>query len=101
MNSFTEFISKMNSYKHHALLLVSKQFENAGFPEQHFRTLVKEFCGIELFHNNESSAFEIASYHQDIFIADRQRKILRIEDLSKIKELVLYQPTEGKKGYFS
>ena len=99
MNSFPEFIANIKEYKHHAILLVSKQFEN-GFPEDHFPTLVKEISGIELFQSNESSPFEIAANHNDIFIADRQRKILRIEDLAKIKELVLYQPSEGKRRLF-
>lgn len=100
MNSFPEFIANIKKYKHHALLLVSKQFENAGFPEVHFRTLVKEICGIELFQSEDVSVFDIATNHNDIFVADRHRKILRIEDLAKIKELVLYQPSEGKRRLF-
>jgi DNA polymerase III subunit delta' len=100
MNSFSEFIANIKEYKHHAILLVSKQFENTGFPETHFHTLVKEICGINLFHSNEASVFEIAANHNDIFIADRQRKILRIEDLAQIRELVLYQPSEGRRRLF-
>ncbi len=100
MNSFPEFIANIKEYKHHALLLVSKQFENTGFPEVHFHTLVKEICGIDLFHSKDASVFEIASNHNDIFVADRQRKILRIEDLAQIKELVLYQPSEAKRRLF-
>jgi DNA polymerase III subunit delta' len=100
MNSFLEFIANIKEYKHHAILLVSKQFENTGFPEDHFRTLVKEISGVELFLSNEASVFEIAANHNDIFVADRKRKILRIEDLARIKELVLYQPSEGKRRLF-
>lgn len=96
MNSFQEFIGNIKEYKHHALLLISKQFESTEFPEQHFKTLVKELTGIELFQTNNASLFDIAANHNDIFIADRSRKILRIEDLAQIKEFVLYQPSEGK-----
>ena len=100
MNSFQEFIEQIHDYKHHALLLISKQFENSEFPEQHFKTLVKEISGIELFQTKETSIFDIAAHHNDIFIADRTRKTLRIEDLAQIKELVLYQPSEGKRRLF-
>ncbi|APJ03983.1 hypothetical protein [Silvanigrella aquatica] len=100
MNSFQEFITKINDYKHHALLLVSKQFENAEFPPAQFYTLIKEICGIALYQNNDVSVFEMAAQHHDIFIADRHRKILRIEDLEKIKDLVLYQPSEAKRRLF-
>lgn len=100
MITFQEFIENKKYSKHHAIILISKQFEESGFPEAHFRTLVKETCGIELFHNNEVSAFEIAQNHNDIFIADRHRKILRIEDLVKIKELSFYQPSEGNRRLF-
>jgi DNA polymerase III delta prime subunit len=100
MNSFEEFIKNIQDYKHHALLLVCKQFENMSFPEEHFKTLVKEISGVALFQTNDVSFFDIAASHNDIFIADRTRKILRIEDLAKIKELVLYQPSEGKRRLF-
>jgi len=100
MNSFEEFMKNIQDYKHHALLLVCKQFENMSFPEEHFKTLVKEISGVELFQTNDISLFDIAASHNDIFIADRTRKILRIEDLAKIKELVLYQPSEGKRRLF-
>lgn len=100
MNSFEEFMKNIQDYKHHALLLVCKQFENMSFPEEHFKTLVKEISGVELFQTNDVSLFDIAASHNDIFIADRTRKILRIEDLAKIKELVLYQPSEGKRRLF-
>ncbi|KAB8033292.1 hypothetical protein [Fluviispira multicolorata] len=100
MKTFNEFILNIKNNKHHALLFVSRQFENNDFPEEHFRTLVKETCEIELFKSENTSAFEIASSHPDIFIADRQRKILRIEDLSKIKDLSLYQPNEGTHRFF-
>ena len=100
MNSFEEFIKNIQDYKHHALLLVCKQFENMSFLEEHFKTLVKEISGVALFQTNDVSLFDIAASHNDIFIADRTRKILRIEDLAKIKELVLYQPSEGKRRLF-
>ncbi|WP_397600801.1 hypothetical protein [Silvanigrella sp.] len=100
MNSFEEFMKNIQDYKHHALLLVCRQFENMSFPEEHFKTLVKEISGVELFQTNDVSLFDIAASHNDIFIADRTRKILRIEDLAKIKELVLYQPSEGKRRLF-
>lgn len=100
MNSFEEFMKNIQDYKHHALLLVCKQFENMSFPEEHFKTLVKEISGVALFQTNDVSLFDIAASHNDIFIADRTRKILRIEDLAKIKELVLYQPSEGKRRLF-
>lgn len=95
MSSFAEFVANIKFYRHHALLLISKQFDGSGFPEQYFATLAKELCGIELFQNPSASIFEVAATHQDIFIADRQRKTLRLEELEKIKELIYYQPTEG------
>ncbi|WP_186644978.1 hypothetical protein [Fluviispira vulneris] len=100
MKTFHEFIANIKNIKHHALLLVSRQFENNDFSDEHFRLLIKASCDIELFKSENTSAFEIASNHSDIFIADRQRKILRIEDLKAIKELSLYQPNEGTRRLF-
>lgn len=97
MISFEEFIQNTIYYRHHAFLFVSKHFETHGLPENDFRLLLKHLADIELINSKEGNIFEIAAHHNDIFVADRTRKILRLEDLSKIKELILYQPSEGKR----
>ena len=57
MSSFAEFVANIKFYRHHALLLISKQFDGSGFPEQYFATLAKELCGIELLFYNSSNGF--------------------------------------------
>jgi hypothetical protein len=100
MISFSELILKKNNYKHHALLLISKQFEHSEITSKEFRSFAQEFCGIKLHDDEKTSSFEMAQYHPDIFIADRQKKTLTISDLEKIKELSLYPPVEGYKRLF-
>lgn len=100
MIAFDELIIKNEQYKHHALLLVSKHFEHAELTSQEFRLFVENFCGIKLHEEEKISSFESAQYHPDIFIADRQKKILTLSDLEKIGELSLYPPVEGKKRLF-
>ncbi len=95
MTSFQEFIENISHYKHHAFLFVAKYFDGSDFPANEFKSLIKNIAGIDLIAHKEISIFETAALHNDIFIADRNRKVLRIEDLNKIKELILYQPTEG------
>lgn len=100
MIAFDELIIKNEQYKHHALLLVSKHFEHAELTPQEFHLFVQKFCGIQLHEEEKISSFESAQYHPDIFIADRQKKILTLSDLEKIAELSLYPPVEGKKRLF-
>lgn len=95
MTSFQEFIENISHYKHHAFLFVAKYFDGSDFPANEFKSLIKNIAGIDLMAHKEISIFESAALHNDIFIADRNRKVLRIEDLNKIKELILYQPSEG------
>lgn len=97
MTAFQEFMANIDHYKHHAFLFVAKHFEENSFPEQEFKLLIRHLSGINLIEQQAISVFEQAAMHTDIFIAERTRKILRIEDLSKIKELILYQPSEGNR----
>lgn len=100
MISFSELILKKNNYRHHALLLISKQFEHTEITSKEFSAFAQEFCGIKLHDDEKTSSFEIGQYHPDIFIADRQKKTLTISDLEKIKELSLYPPVDGYKRLF-
>lgn len=98
MNTVEEFISNKNNYRHHALLLVSNYFSTNTLPENSFKSILQEFCGIFLHKNQEESIY--SSYHPDIFVADRERKILRLEDIKKIREFSLYPPQQGLKRLF-
>ncbi len=100
MNTFLEFISHKNSFKHHALLLLSNYFSSNTIPANEFKHFVYEFCGIILYESKEASCFEIASQHPDIFIADRERKILRLEDIKQIRDFILYPPQQATKRLF-
>jgi DNA polymerase-3 subunit delta' len=99
MISFSEFLATSHQYKHHALLLISKQFEYANFPDTCFQAFAKNFCGISLESSSpEHSLFDVPS--SDLFVADRLRKILRKEDVSKMKTLCFYKPIQASRRLF-
>jgi DNA polymerase-3 subunit delta' len=100
MKTISELISNKNSYKHHAILLISNYFSNSSLPEESFKSILLEFCGIKIFENSEEDIYKIATRHPDIFIADRDRKSLRIEDIKSIREFTLYPPQQGFKRLF-
>ena len=97
MTLFAELKSISVNHRHHAVLLVLPPAANETIVEKYFATFVKDFCKIDLFENAGVSVFDIAVHHPDIFIADRQRKILRLEELDKIKELCLYPPSSASR----
>lgn len=98
MIEFESFVAHKQRYPHHALLLVNSQFETSDFPDKKFAQLAQEFCGIAL--DPKAAPFEAAREHPDIFMADKERKILRLEDLENIQKLALYPPMLGKKRLF-
>lgn len=100
MITFDQLILKSDNYKHHAFLLISKQFEKKDLQQEQLRIFARQFCQIHLYEDNQTDGFEVASYHPDIFIAPRDKKTLVISDLEKIKELALYPPVEGSKRLF-
>ncbi|MES2614984.1 MAG: hypothetical protein V4591_06185 [Bdellovibrionota bacterium] len=100
MSTILEFIAQKNSFRHHAILLLSNYFSSNSFSESDFKLIVQEFCDINLFENKEDNLFVVANAHPDIFIADRERNILRLEDIKKIRNFSLYPPQQGKKRLF-
>ena len=100
MNTIQEFISNKNSFRHHALLLLSNYFSANSLPENDFKLIVQEFCGIQLFENKEETVYQVAARHPDIFIVDRERKVLRLEDIKPIRDFSLYPPQQALKRLF-
>lgn len=98
MIEFETLISNTHRYPHHALLMVCNQFETNDFPDKKFAQLANVFCGIAL--DPRAPPFEAAKEHPDIFVADKERKILRLEDLEPIQKTSFYPPMLGKKRLF-
>ncbi len=87
---FDHFINLNTNFTHHAVLLISKQFEQHAFPDAEFLQIANEFCGIKA---NKINNFA----HPDILIIDRERRLLRLEDVNQVKEFSLYPPQLGKR----
>lgn len=100
MMSFSDLILNHTQYKHHALLLVSRQFEHTEMSPDQLASLALSFCGIHLQNTHDCTAFDAAKHHPDVFVADRQKKILTLSDLEQIKELAMYPPAVGSKRLF-
>lgn len=85
--------------KHHAVLLVSKQFNFYSFPNCELSNIAKKFCNIQIScetneHVSQSNNF---TNHPDVLIIDRNRTQLRLEDISQIREFCLFPPQFGSK----
>ncbi len=100
MTTIQELISNPNSLRHHAILLLSNYFSTNEFPENGFKLIAQEFCKIKIYENKEETIYQSALRHPDIFIADRERKILRLEEIKPIHRLGLYSPQQGVKRLF-
>ena len=92
MNTIENFIENKENIRHHGVLLLSHYFSKHGLPDKDFQSIAMNFCGISLQETNQS--------HPDIFIADRERKILRLEDIKAIQNLTMYPPQQGQKRFF-
>jgi hypothetical protein len=67
-----------------------------------FRTLAEGLCGIRLSEvgDDEEVFWQEAARHPDVFIADRQRNILRLEEIAPVRNLSLFPPTSGFRRIF-
>jgi len=74
---------------HHAVLLISRQFEQHALPYQDLKAFAERFCQIQISNQN--------LHHPDILIIDRDRTLLRLEDVHKIKDFILYPPQIASK----
>lgn len=102
--SFEELLSNHARYTHHALLLVNPSFAEQGLQAPLFASLALTYCGIRFAHNPEDASPDAAeefwaecARHPDVFIAVRERPTLRLEDMAKVRELVLYPPTVSRR----
>jgi hypothetical protein len=95
MTTVNELIANKTSFRHHALLLLSNHFSTSPLPEADFKSLIQAFCGMTLYENKEETVYQVAARHPDIFIAERERKILRLEDIKQIRDFSLYPPQQS------
>ncbi len=100
MTTFQEFITNKTFFKHHALLLLSSYFAKNGIPDAEFTKFAQVFCGLSFYESKEVGVYDIAKNHPDVFIADRERKILRLEDIKPIRTFCLYPPQQSLKRLF-
>ncbi|MBX9703257.1 MAG: hypothetical protein K2X39_03805, partial [Silvanigrellaceae bacterium] len=98
MTSFDDFLKHLGTYRHHALLLISKSFAREGMGLEKIQKIAMSLCGISFeVLKQEDGGF---SHHPDLFIADRERKILRLEEIEPIRERAQFAPVLAKKRLF-
>lgn len=83
-----ELIAQKTLYKHHAFILLNKSFALRRLPLKTLFKIANEFCGINIPTDTKEIPENI--YHPDLIIVDRERNILRLEDLEILKKVVLY-----------
>lgn len=93
---------------HHAILLTSNSITPAvkddpqgGLPFAWFAAIAKHFCGIEFSEaSNEETSWEHVSRNSDVFVADRTRPILRLEEVAPLSQLAMYPAQNAKRRLF-
>lgn len=104
-----DHVAKLSSLiGHHAILLTSNSITPAtkddtqgGLPFVWFAALAKHFCGIEFSETtNEETGWEQVSRNSDVFVADRIRPILRLEEVAALSQIAVYPPQSAKRRLF-
>lgn len=100
-STLNEFLSQAHGYKHHALLLAHPLWKEQFFlGAKDVVTLAKEGCGIaiqETKNSDEESTWASLIRNPDVTIVDRERDLIRKNDLTKIFSTLLYAPQRGYK----
>ncbi len=95
---WNEFIELTLTHKHHAIFLSHASFAKTGLSAPYFRELAAKLCGIILPNEPDDEIFWAEkTLHPDLFIVDRQRPILRLEEISQIQERLFYEPVVAKR----
>lgn len=81
---------------HHAILLTSQALSDDGLPIDWLRAFASSFCNVK----TSTETWEEFERHADVFIADRERSILRLEEVAPIEQLSQYPPMTAKKRLF-
>ena len=100
MTTISQFLEQKKSFRHHAILFISNVFRFQPLSAEDFNFLAKELCGVNLSENKDESFYDTASKHPDVFIANRERSLLRLEDIKPIANLSLYYPQKSKRRLF-
>ena len=98
--SFEEFLSAKNRFSHHALLLANRSFSRDGLDAAQFCAIALAYCHLQLPTPHIENFWVETTRNPDLFIANRERNILRLEDLAPLRDLSLYPATQGKRRLF-
>ena len=95
-----EFLSARERFSHHALLLANRSFSRDGLEPATFSAIAKAYCNLQLPPADSETFWTDAPRNPDLFVANRERNILRLEDLAAVRDLSLYPPTTGRRRLF-
>ncbi len=96
-----ELLNQASSFKHHAMLLLSRRFGEEGLSEKAFRGIAEKYCGIVFPESDSAENFwEAVARHPDVIVVDRERNQLRLEDVEGIRKLACYPPNLARRRLF-
>lgn len=95
--TIAELAQSAGSVRHHALLLVNRTFSEQGLDPADFALLAEGFCGVQL---DPADVWQAAERHPDVFVVDRERGILRIEDVAPIRQQAMFPPNLARRRLF-
>ncbi len=100
MITIDSLLKNKSAIKHHAILLLSSDFKNQTLNDNLLFDVAHTFCEIDVTVPDGYTLQDVLKEHPDIFCADRERKILRREDVKELKTAIIYPPQIGKKRLF-
>lgn len=98
--SLDEFLSKSGDMRHHALLLLGRAFAVEGISPEAVRAIALTYCGINFPACENAVFWDEAVRHPDFCLIDRERSILRIEEVEGIRKLAVYPPNVARRRLF-
>lgn len=100
MTSLAELALQAESCRHHAFLLINRTFAERGLTAEDFALLARAYCGIDLLAMGADGVWEMATHHPDVVVVDRERTLLRLDEVAPIRKVAWYPPNLARRRLF-